>query len=452
MVNTEHQAFNISVALAGLCAVLVAMPVAGQSPEPAGQLHVATTPVGAAVLVDGTARGSTPVTIGDMAAGRHLLQLTKPGYREVRRTVSVGSGRQEVLDVKLESVMGLVLIKSAPPGANVVINDIDRGKTPLLITDLPLGEYRVTVSAAGYLAKELAVTISDRTPLQLEAELVSDSATLRLSSVPSGATVLVNGIARGETPCTVERIPEGAAGVEVCLDGYATYSQNVKLTAGQQEEITVTLQQLPATLRVVSIPSGARIYVDNQFRGATPLVLEDMKPGAYRVRAELPSHEPVARTVQLGNAQALVEEFRLTANVGALDITTQPAGVNVFVDGKPVGTTIAKPDQTDQVSEPLNVRMLASGPHDVRLTKSGYRTLTISLTVMRDRTITRHLQLDRMFIPDCEVRTSTDVVRGVLIHVDPQGNVKLEIRPGVVKIIPADQIHSRRPLRLEDNE
>jgi hypothetical protein len=145
-----------------------------------------------------------------------------------------------------------------------------------------------------------------------------------------------------------------------------------------------------------------------------------------------------------------VEEFRLQANVGSLQITTQPAGAQLFVDGKEAGTTVAKPNQTDQVSEPLLVGSLEPGTRTLKLTRTGYHTHDATVTIAREQTAVQHFELKRMFIPDCEVRTDTDVFQGVLTQVDPQGNVKLEVAPGVVKTIPADKILSRTPLRIQN--
>jgi len=234
------------------------------------------------------------------------------------------------------------------------------------------------------------------------------------------------------------------------MDGFEPYRQEMRLAAGQEEELTIQLRPLPARLTIETIPAKARIYVDNQFRGLAPLTLSELEPGTYRIRAEKESHEPLARTVTLERADDVVEELRLFANVGALEITTEPAGVRVFVDGKPRGETPAPLGQTDRVSQPLNVAMLEPGTREVRLTRPGYRPETVSVEIQRDRTTTRHVRLLRRFIPNCEVRTDTRVYRGVLMEVDPRGNVKLETRPGVMKTIPAEDIRSRRPLRLDD--
>lgn len=428
--------------------LLTAAGLHAQAPATA-DLHVTSTPPGAVVALNNRTQGNTPLTLDGLTPGVYLVRLTRRGHQDALRTVRLEAGQKAVVDLPLEPITGLVLIHSSPSQASVEIDGIDRGTTPLLLTDLPIGSYRVRIFKTGFLPKELALDVEDRTPRKLMTTLTSDSAILRIESEPPDADVSVNGIPRGTTPATVENVPEGTATVQVALDGYATFRQSVRLAAGQQEDLSVRLRPLPASLTIESIPPEARIYVDNQFKGTAPVTLADLDPGFYRVRAELPAHEPLPRTVELNRGQTLVEEFRLQANVGTLQVTTQPAGTQVLVDGRKAGITSAKPDKTDQVSEPFTVEMLEPGTHTIELVKTGYHTQSTTVTIERDKTTTRHFRLKRMFIPDTEVRTDTDVYRGVLLEVDPRGNVRLEIARGVFKTIPAEEIRSRRPLRLD---
>jgi hypothetical protein len=55
--------------------------------------------------------------------------------------------------------------------------------------------------------------------------------------------------------------------------------------------------------------------------------------------------------------------------------------------------------------------------------------------------------MKKRFIPDCEVVTATETYRGMLLEVDADGNVKMELKPGVIKSIAADDIRTRKPIR-----
>jgi hypothetical protein len=419
--------------------------------EPAAgvcQLRVTTEPPGATVQVDGKMHDVTPVVIPDLKPGDHLVSVAKAGFVELRKTVSLGVDQRQALDLKLVPLTGLVLVLSDPTGAEVRIDDVDKGTTPRLLTDLPMGAHKVRISAPTYLPKIVDVELKDRTPVKVNVALVSDAASLVLSSEPAGAKVTVNGIASGNTPCTVERIPGGVAFVEIELAGYGTQKQEVKLRPGQKEEMSFTLKPIPAGLQVVSIPPGARIYVENQFRGNAPVTLTDLQPGSYRVRAEMEGYETTARTITLERASKVTEEFRLEGNAGILALVTEPAGVRLFIDGKESGVTPKPPEGSDAVSVPLTVPALPPGTHNLLLTKEGFFSKELKVDIKKAETTTVHEKLLRRFIPNTEIQTTSGLIeRGVLIECDPAGNTKLEIRPGVFKAFPARDIRVRRPIK-----
>lgn len=444
--GSKHQILTLNAArgLALVLANLLAWNTLAQEPT---QVRVATDPPEAEITCDGALHPASPMTLTGLAPGEHLIIARKAGYRESRRTITLTTSQRTAVDMKLDPLYGLILIHSVPSEADIEIEGADRGRTPQLVSDLPFGRYRVRLSKPGFLPKERELLIEDRTPQRLNVNLTSDSATLVLSSDPTGAAVLLNGLDRGRTPCTLDRIPDGENTLELTVEGFANYTRTLRLTAGQTEEVRAVLKPIPGKLTVVSIPGGARIYVDNQFRGDAPVTLADLEPGSYRVRAEMVGHEPVARTVQISRASDATEEFRLAGNTGQILITTQPAGVTVLVAGKEVGATEAGEEQTDRVSQPLKIELLAAGTHEVELTKPGFYSKTFTVDVEQGRTVTLHQILNRRFIPNYEVRTHSEVVRGVLVEVDPLGSVKLETKPGILRKIDAGEITHRGPLR-----
>ena len=414
--------------------------------EPA-QLHVISQPSGATLSIDGTPAGTCPQTLLSLPTGKHLIQIEKRDYTPIKETLTLSDGERVTREYNLQPILGLVLVHSIPSGAEIEINGTHRGTTPALIADLKLGTYRARLLKPGYIDKEIEMAITSRNPKKFDVTLVSDSASIQLTSEPVGADVTLNGVSRGKTPCALDRVPSGSTTLELALKGFEPYSQNLKLTAGEHEEITAVLKPIPSDLELVSIPAGARIYVGNQFRGTAPVKLKAIQPGTYRIRAEMDAYDVMPRNVTIGRAQNIVEEFRLQANAGALEITTEPSEVAVLLDGKEVGTTEADTNRTDRVSDRFSIKLIPSGTHTLTLTKVGFYEHKQLIEINRDEVITRHFRLKRRFIPNYEVKTESEVYRGILIEVDSQKNIKLEIHPGIFKTLSRSDVRSAKPLR-----
>ena len=412
------------------------------------QVRINTTPAGANLVVNGMPRDFAPTTLEGLPPGHHLIVARLEGYRETRASFALLAGQKLALDLKLDELRGLALVHSSPTGAEVTINGTFRGRTPLLLPDLPLGQYRATISAPGYFAKDVELKVPDRIPVKIAVDLVADSARVDFSSEPAGATVLINGSSRGVTPLRVEAIPSGEVELVLALEGYASYREKLVVKAGETVRVEARLTAQPGALAVVAQPEPARIYVNNEFRGETPVDLGDLAPGEYRVRAERRGYETDARTVRVRAGEKTTEEFRLHRNSGVLVLVTEPPGVKVFVDGEDVGETVAS--EAGLVSTALNVDLLARGEHTLQLTRPGWTHRPRKFTIETDQAVTLHEKMTRLFIPDILVRTGTGeggTRTGVLLREFPNGDLEVEVRPGVIERIKGKDIIERRAIR-----
>jgi hypothetical protein len=68
----------------------------GVSPTPAqptGSLAISSSPSGAETYVDNLYRGTTPLTVTDLASGDHLVRLSESGYVDYTTTTTVTAGQ-----------------------------------------------------------------------------------------------------------------------------------------------------------------------------------------------------------------------------------------------------------------------------------------------------------------------------------------------------------------------
>ena len=139
----------------------------------------------------------------------------------------------------------------------------------------------------------------------------------------------------------------------------------------------------------MSIPPKARIYVENQYQGETPIELNRFA-GTYKIRAQLRGYEIVSRPVTIIAGKKTTEEFTLAKNSGSIELTTEPGDVKVFLDGEEIGSTKVKTDESDRVSEQMNIDLVSAGSHHLQLTKKGFFSKDTTVTVEKDKTAPAH--------------------------------------------------------------
>lgn len=126
---------------------------------------------------------------------------------------------------------------------------------------------------------------------------VDQPCVLEITSHPPGARVTVGDTpVNGTTPLRVEGLQGGQNyQLEVVLDGYQPWRQQFQASPGVIQQIAI-LDAVRGVLMIQSSPPGAQIYIDNVYRGSTPLTIPDLEiTRPLQVRAERGGFVPEER-------------------------------------------------------------------------------------------------------------------------------------------------------------
>ena len=403
------------------------------------RVNISSQPSGATVIVDGQDRGTTPITLFDLAPGRHHLKYRLAGYVERDRFFDTHEGPFIEKNEVLVEEKGLLLLKTDPADCDIQIDGMSVGRTPRLITNLSVKDaYSIRLRKPGYLDQVISVKFDGRKPVVREEKLVLASGTIEAMSEPAGAEVTVNGIVRGVTPIKVMDVPKGRATVKFHLDGFADEVRELAISAGDVQTLPIVMRGLPGTLHLVSVPDGARFYVNGEARGKGPLAITGLTPGDYAVRAELEGYGTVSKTVVLGNGESAREEFRLSNVMGRLEVRTSPAGAQVVFDGRVLGTT-AEVSPDSEMSAIFPIENVVEGEHTLIVRKDGYAEALRRPNIRNSKTSVANVRMKRVFIPDVEVVTARGSYQGVLVSNTPEA-VVLEVSLGITRSFPREEI------------
>lgn len=241
------------------------------------------------------------------------------------RDAAADAGVQEFTDAALAS-------SSAETPAEVV-------DTPAVPPrDVPNRQAAVSESATSPAARRAARPAANNAAPASQAV-----AALLVRSVPSGATVVIDGVMRGTTPVAVRALDFGTRHVVVSRPGYGSVERQIPLTAERRSR----------TLEVELMPSVARPPVNaGASSGAASRVAPSRTP-------------PPGQATSRGASSSGATAYR----VGTLVIESRPSGAAVSIDGRPAGVT------------PLTLTGIAAGRRTVHLERTGYRTVTTTVDV-----------------------------------------------------------------------
>jgi serine/threonine-protein kinase len=150
------------------------LPSATPAPAVAGVLLIDTQPSGAAISVNGEAKGTAPLELG-LPVGNYELRAEIKGYEPKAQVVNVTADtpRTEVRIAlsRLAPVVGSAEIASTPAGASVAIDGAPAGETPLAELKLKPGSHRVEMTKEGFEPWQGSVSVEPGKKARVEAPL-----------------------------------------------------------------------------------------------------------------------------------------------------------------------------------------------------------------------------------------------------------------------------------------
>ena len=251
-------------------------------------------------------------------------------------------------------LMASLTVRTEPTDAEVFVGDESVGRTPLELTDLPAGDYRLTLNHPLYENVTVEETLASGAAALVERTLVRATGALTIGSDPRGAWVEVNGDLVGTTPTTLEGLPAGDLTLTLGAEDYHNEEVAAVVRKDTTTEITVSLKSSISygTLTLTPTPADATITLPDIAERYAPGM--PLPQGTYSVTVSRQGYVSQTRTVDVtGDARLAV----------ALAVDPQPF------------TVATAPEQAD-------IRFLISGDTyspGMRLAPGRYRMQAVLL-------------------------------------------------------------------------
>jgi hypothetical protein len=326
------------------------------NPEPTpsyGNIQVISHPSGAVVTLDGGSWQYTPATFTSVSSGTsHYLQITMSGYQQYGTSAFVTAGQTSSVNAYLVPntpypKTGSLNIVTSPKGADIYVDGDYIAESPNVVTDLAPGSHTLRLHKAGYDEYFSFVTIVSGRQTPLTYTFTPQQMTvgsIEVASTPAGSSLYLDGNYMGQTPSgsyfDLTSILPGYHTILIRLTDYRDYTQTVYVKGGLV--VTVNAQLTPngpsptpdttGEILVVSTPAGAELFLDNAFRGITPVTLTDIPAG---------SHVMTARQAGYTNAQETVTVIGGQSTPVALTLTEIPVTTRTSLSVVPILGAVA---------------------------------------------------------------------------------------------------------------
>lgn len=261
-----------------------------------------------------------------------------------------------------------LIVKANQPNAKIYIDDelVGTGYASKVVS---IGEeHTYRISCDDYYPKEGLVYFDKREDKEINVILEPNFGYIIIKTEPSGAEVYIDEQKVGVTPYQMKKIGIGEHIVEIRNSGYESYTDIVVVKGGeinkQFENIKLAAQKIVyGVLAVYSTPENADIAIDNEYKGKTPRIINDLPIGAHTVVLSMQGYVSASKTVTVFENDTVNLNMYLT-NGREITISTDKVGDAIFIDGNHVGES------------PLTIN-LSYGEHEISAVRGKNNTKEI---------------------------------------------------------------------------
>ncbi len=204
----------------------------------------------------------------EIASGTHRLRIETQRYLAVEQLLEVvGRGQPQQLAIALQPAWARVRIDSQPQGASIEVDGTTIGVTPLQ-TELLQGAHTLVLTLDRHKPLTLQQQVQAGTDLVLDAlRLQPADGRLVLESVPTGASVSVDGVFQGTTPVTLTLASDSTHALHLTKPGYQPFDRQLQLDADAEQSLEARLQPEYGVVFVTAQPADATLQVDGRDAG-----------------------------------------------------------------------------------------------------------------------------------------------------------------------------------------
>ncbi|MDO9325425.1 MAG: PEGA domain-containing protein [Methanoregula sp.] len=390
--------------LVGLVIFLLLVPVVSALGGDQGWIEIRCNVDGARVYFDGAEKGvisggSLTVPVYSTADPNHSFSVEKAGYTPYSGEVtSPSAGETKTVYATLNPVetpvpvnYGSLYVESSPSGAAIYFNGNYRGSAPVTISEIWPGSYTIQAELNGYRTYTTTTSVSSgsRSNVYCPLSPTDTSGSLYILSDPTNAKVVLDGVVRGTTPLTLNKLASGTHIVELDRAGYYDWKSTVDVPNGGTKTVSASLNPMPVSttgwVYVSSSPGGASVILDGTNYGQTPgsgsLKLNSIGIGEHTVTLTLAGYQTYTTRVTVyantvSEVSGLLQPTGPKAGVGEVSVSSTPAGANVMIDNNFVGIT------------PLTLKDISAGSHVITIELTGYQDYEVTTAVNAGATST----------------------------------------------------------------
>jgi AAA+ ATPase superfamily predicted ATPase len=283
----------------------------GSVPQPTAAFTLDAVPADASIYLDGklVAAGVFHDTL--TLDRDHRFRVAAGGYADSTLAIRLAAGHPAHRKVALRPLLGDLRVETLPPAAEVTVDGLPRGRSPVLVRDLGVAgahDVEAVMPGRARLSESHRVQTGRLTTVSLT--LTTEKTDLVVTTDPPGASVSVDGASSVPAPHRFEDLTLGRHKFTARFEGFAATDTSVEVVSNTRQ-IHIALAMEPPGVLVIQGDRPGQIYVDGTLvaenvQNSRP---QKLRRGTHQVRVVLVSGDVIDNSVMVRSRERAVFDY-----------------------------------------------------------------------------------------------------------------------------------------------
>ncbi|NCC60135.1 MAG: PEGA domain-containing protein [Verrucomicrobiae bacterium] len=197
---------------------------------------------------------------------------------------------------------------------------------------------------------------------------------MHITTWPTGALIRFCGQPKGTSPLVLTNMVAGEGMLDIRLDGYIPFTQNLILQEGSSTNIEVMLKKPFGIVTIKTDPDGATVWLNGaEHSERTPCTVFECPTGAVEIKVLRDGYRTASKLIEVASGVTITANIAaLDRKVGTLTVESDPCGARVTIDSEFSGIT------------PTTINAIPAGKHTLHTELLHYASV-IRPVIIKDQ-------------------------------------------------------------------
>jgi hypothetical protein len=288
-------------------------------------------------------------------------------------------------------VMGEIISLSGLYQINIKVISVESGSVTEKVTEEVEGNEIDLLNAMDRASDKIIRKLSIQRPIYSQIAINKNPKTIiqkygiiNIVSEPIGALVLVDDEKIGTTPIKNKKIKIGTKNLKIIKTGYNTINKGIRISEIDTVNLDEIMSFMTGSLEISSEPEGAEIYINDEFRGLSPIKIEGFVIGRHEIMASYPDYHEGLEEVIIEYDKTTKSMINLTPMYGSINISLNINDVEIYINDK---------IYVSDTSGFTTINKLYPNDYDINFSKVGYESVAKKWKVLPNKTETLEIYM-----------------------------------------------------------